>query len=32
MKNESKLSVGELYLNATSGIKLPLGVWGRLEK
>jgi 23S rRNA (cytosine1962-C5)-methyltransferase len=32
MKTESKLSVGELYLNATSGVKLPLGVWGRLEK
>jgi 23S rRNA (cytosine1962-C5)-methyltransferase len=31
-KNKSKLSVGELYLNAKSGIKLPLGVWGRLVK
>ena len=24
--------IGELYLNAKSGVKLPLGVWGRLEK
>lgn len=31
-KNKSKLSVGELYLPAKSGVKLPLGVWGRLEK
>ncbi len=31
-KNNSELSVGELYLPAASGIKLPLGVWGRLEK
>lgn len=32
MKNKSKLSVGELYLAAKSGVKLPLGVWGKLEK
>jgi 23S rRNA (cytosine1962-C5)-methyltransferase len=25
------LKVGELYLNAKSGIKLPLGVWGRFS-
>jgi 23S rRNA (cytosine1962-C5)-methyltransferase len=31
-KHKSKLSVGELYLNAKSGIKLPLGVWGKLVK
>jgi len=31
-KHKSNLSIGELYLNAKSGIKLPLGVWGRLEK
>ena len=31
-KNKSKLSVGELYLQAKSGVKLPLGVWGRLKK
>lgn len=31
-KHKSNLSVGELYLNAKSGVKLPLGVWGRLEK
>jgi len=31
-KNKSKLSVGELFLNAKSGVKLPLGVWGKLEK
>jgi 23S rRNA (cytosine1962-C5)-methyltransferase len=31
-KNNSELSIGELYLNATSGIKLPLGVWGSLHK
>lgn len=31
-KHKSKLSIGELYLNAKSGVKLPLGVWGRLEK
>lgn len=31
-KNKSKLTVGELYLPAKSGVKLPLGVWGKLEK
>ncbi len=31
-KNSSSLSTGELYLQAESGIKLPLGVWGRLSK
>jgi len=31
-KNRSELSIGELYLNAKSGIKLPLGVWGSLKK
>jgi 23S rRNA (cytosine1962-C5)-methyltransferase len=31
-KHKSDLSVGELYLNAKSGVKLPLGVWGKLEK
>jgi 23S rRNA (cytosine1962-C5)-methyltransferase len=31
-KHKSKLSVGELYLNAKSGVKLPLGVWGKLVK
>jgi 23S rRNA (cytosine1962-C5)-methyltransferase len=31
-KTKSDLSIGELYLNAKSGVKLPLGVWGRLEK
>ncbi len=30
--NRSELTVGELYLNAKSGVKLPLGVWGKLEK
>lgn len=32
IKNKSNLTIGELYLNATSGIKLPLGVWGNLHK
>ncbi|HOZ87939.1 MAG TPA: class I SAM-dependent methyltransferase [Bacteroidia bacterium] len=32
VKNKSALSVGELYLQATSGVKLPLGVWGSLIK
>ena len=32
VKNNSKLSVGELFLNAKSGVKLPLGVWGKFEK
>jgi len=31
-KNKSNLSIGELYLEAKSGVKLPLGVWGRTEK
>jgi 23S rRNA (cytosine1962-C5)-methyltransferase len=31
-KNKSNLQVGELYLNAKSGVKLPLGVWGTLTK
>lgn len=31
-KHRSNLSVGELFLNAKSGVKLPLGVWGKLEK
>ena len=31
-KNQSTLSIGELFLPATSGINLPLGVWGSLEK
>jgi 23S rRNA (cytosine1962-C5)-methyltransferase len=32
VKSKSKLSIGELYLKAKSGIKLPLGVWGKLIK
>ncbi|MCW3077010.1 MAG: oxidoreductase [Bacteroidetes bacterium] len=31
-KNKSELKVGELFLPAKSGIKLPLGVWGSLNK
>jgi 23S rRNA (cytosine1962-C5)-methyltransferase len=31
-KNKSKLDIGELYLNAKSGVKLPLGVWGSITK
>jgi 23S rRNA (cytosine1962-C5)-methyltransferase len=31
-KNNSKLEIGELYLPATSGVKLPLGVWGICSK
>jgi 23S rRNA (cytosine1962-C5)-methyltransferase len=31
-KHKSRLSIGELYLPAKSGVKLPLGVWGKLEK
>lgn len=31
-KHKSELSIGELYLNAKSGVKLPLGVWGSLKK
>lgn len=30
-KNNSNLNIGELYLQATSGHKLPLGVFGRLR-
>jgi len=32
IKNKSDLQVGELFLNAKSGVKLPLGVWGSLKK
>jgi 23S rRNA (cytosine1962-C5)-methyltransferase len=31
-KNGSKNSIGELYLAAKSGVKLPLGVWGQVLK
>jgi 23S rRNA (cytosine1962-C5)-methyltransferase len=31
-KHNSVLSVGELFLPAKSGMKLPLGVWGKLIK
>lgn len=31
-KYKSKLSIGELYLPAKSGVNLPLGVWGKLQK
>ncbi|MBK9284402.1 MAG: class I SAM-dependent methyltransferase [Sphingobacteriaceae bacterium] len=31
-RNKSSLEIGELYLPAKSGIKLPLGVWGSLQK
>lgn len=31
-KHKSDLKVGELFLKAKSEIKLPLGVWGSLEK
>jgi 23S rRNA (cytosine1962-C5)-methyltransferase len=31
-KHRSDLKVGELYLPAKSGVKLPLGVWGNLKK
>ncbi|MCB0410625.1 MAG: class I SAM-dependent methyltransferase [Flavobacteriales bacterium] len=31
-KHKSKLTNGELYLASKSGYKLPLGVWGKLEK
>ena len=30
--NASALQTGELFLQAKSGVKLPLGVWGRLTK
>lgn len=32
LKHRSQLSIGELYLQASSGVKLPLGVWGNLQK
>ncbi len=32
VKHNSELSIGELYIPAKSGVKLPLGVWGRLTK
>jgi len=31
-KDQSDLQTGELFLEAKSGVKLPLGVWGRLAK
>lgn len=31
-QHKSELTVGELYLPAKSGVKLPLGVWGNLLK
>lgn len=31
-QNNSTLHIGELYLPAKSGCKLPLGVWGKLTK
>jgi 23S rRNA (cytosine1962-C5)-methyltransferase len=31
-EKKSELESGELFLTAKSGIKLPLGVWGRLTK
>lgn len=31
-KHTSDLQIGELYLNAKSGINLPLGVWGSVFK
>lgn len=31
-KNKSKLEIGELFLKAKSGINLPLGVWGSIQK
>lgn len=31
-KHGSQLDIGELYLEAASGVKLPLGVWGTLTK
>ncbi|MGZ3900919.1 MAG: class I SAM-dependent methyltransferase [Bacteroidia bacterium] len=32
VKNKSEVKVGELFLPAKSGVKLPLGVWGSLRK
>jgi len=31
-KAKDRLNIGELYLQATSGVKLPLGVFGRFQK
>jgi 23S rRNA (cytosine1962-C5)-methyltransferase len=31
-KHKSELSIGELFLPASSGLNLPLGVWGSLQK
>jgi 23S rRNA (cytosine1962-C5)-methyltransferase len=31
-RHHSSLEIGELYLNAKSGVQLPLGVWGSIEK
>jgi 23S rRNA (cytosine1962-C5)-methyltransferase len=31
-KHKSNLEIGELYLPASSGLNLPLGVWGSLQK
>ena len=31
-QHQSALQTGELFLQAKSGVKLPLGVWGRLTK
>jgi len=31
-KHKSQLDIGELFLDAKSGVKLPLGVWGSLTK
>lgn len=31
-KHQSELSIGELFLPASSGLSLPLGVWGALQK
>ncbi len=31
-KHKSELQIGELYLPAKSGVKLPLGVWGSVKK
>jgi 23S rRNA (cytosine1962-C5)-methyltransferase len=31
-EDQSDLQTGELFLQAKSGVKLPLGVWGRLTK
>ena len=32
INNKSNLTTGELFLQAESGVKLPLGVWGKLVK